>query len=267
MEWFCAYDFVSESGTVANPNGEQSPDGLAENLLTRDGANLGPSWVGFDGDEMIECDITTSSVDPSACVFFLVCDASDAATITLRRGTIAVPGSLVTTLTKCSPAHLWIGFSDVTTNTDQWTLQIDDTGAGTPSNPATLSAQFFGIGTRIVLGGAGHGLSVSRPSQSRALVDLSTHATGQLGADFANEQPSQFTLALEVGSHEDTDKWALLRAAWLSCKTVRPVLMCADKDRATEYGVTVLGRFVAMPVESVSPGMVVSSSVTVVEML
>lgn len=262
MEWFLAHDWLTL--TVSNPTSQQSPDGLAANAVSVGKGNYGASWV---GDDVLECNITSGAIRPSAAVFALVCDASDDAEITLRRGTIASPGDLVCTFEKCSPANLWIGFSDLTADTSAWYLKIDDSGAGTVSDPVTLEVAFFGIAARVVLGGGTEGLDIARPAQTRAVVDLSTHSAGQLGADFAAEQPTLCTLTMQVGSHEDTAAWARLRLAWLACKTVRPVLMCADKDRATEYGVTVLGRFAAMPSEAVEPGMMVGSSLSVVEMM
>lgn len=265
MEWFLAHTWLT--ATVTNPTSEQSPDGLAANATTYGLGNLGASWVGDEGDDVLECNVATAAIDPSTAAFALVCDAGDDAVITLRRGTIASPGDLVCTFAKCSPANVWVGFSAVSTLTSSWYLRIDDSAASDPSDPVAREVAFFGVAPRVVLGGGSEGLDIARTAQARAVTDLSTHSAGQLGADFASEQPTLYGLTLAVGSHEDTAGWARLRAAWLAAKTVRPVLMCADKERVAEYGVTVLGRFAAMPSEAVEPGMMVTSSVTVVEMV
>lgn len=265
MEWFVAHAWLTLS--VSSPSSENPPDGIAANAVIYGKGNLGPSWVGDEGDGVLDGNVTSDAIRPSSAVFALVCDASADAEITLRRGTRASPGDLVCTLQKCTPANLWIGFSTLTADTSSWYLRIDDSGAIGPSDAVAIEAKFFGIAPRVVLGGGTEGFDIARPAQMRQPTDLSTHATSQLGADFAAEQVTQYALTLQVGSHEDTAAWARLRTAILACKTVRPVLMCADKDRATEYGVAVLGRFTAMPGEPVDLGMMVSGAVSIVEVL
>lgn len=257
MEWFVAYDWLDL--TVSNPTSESSPDGLAANAVTYGVGNLGASWVGDEGDDVLECNITGEAIRPSSAVFALVCDASADAEITLRRGTIASPGDLVCTFAKCKPANLWIGFSEVTADTSSWYLRISD--PGDPSNPVAIEVKFFGIAPRVALSGIG------RPAQTRAPADLSTHAAGQLGADFAAEQVTQFTHTMQVYAHEDTAALESLWTAIDAVKTVRPILSCADRVNATKRGYSVLGRLPAIPVASVEPGMMVGFPLTVVEML
>ena len=263
MEWFLAHAWLT--ATVTNPTSEQSPDGLAANATTYGLGNLGASWVGDEGDDVLECDVATSAIDPSTGVFALVCDAGDDAVITLRRGTIASPGDLVCTFAKCSPANVWVGFSAVSTLTSSWYLRIDDSAASDPSDPVAREVAFFGVAPRVVLFGSS--VVTGRPGQAGSLADLSTHTPSQLGADFASEQVTQFTQTFAVTGHEDDAGLDRLWAAMLACKTVRPVLSCLDKDRATSRRQTVLGRFTALPPEPAEPGMMVAFSVSVVEMM
>jgi hypothetical protein len=261
MEWFVAYDWLTL--TVSDPTSENGPDGLAANAVIYGQGNLGPSWVGDEDDDVLECNITSDAIRPSSAAFAMVCDASDDAEITLRRGTIGSPGTLVTTFAKCWPANVWIGFSEVTADTSSWYLRISD--PGDPSNPVAIEVKFFGIAPRVSLTGSGG--AIGRPAQTRAPADLSTHAAGQLGADFASEQPEQFTLTMQVYAHEDTDELEDLWTAIDSVKTVRPILACADRVNATKRGYSVLGRLPALPVAPIEPGMMEGFSLTVVEML
>lgn len=260
MEWFVAHAWLA--ATVSNPSDQSSPDGLAANAVVYGLGNLGPSWV---GESPLTADVATDAIRPSSAVFVLVCDASDDSEITLRRGTRASPGTLVTTFAKCWPANVWIGFSEVTADTSSWVLSIDDP-SGTVSDPATVEVKFFGIAPRVALFSAA-GASIGRPAQTRTPADLSTHAQSQLGADFAAEQPTLHTQAMQVYAHDDETALGLLRRAIHAVKTVRPILSCTDKDTATSYGNTVLGRLPALPVEQVEPGMMVGFALSVVEML
>lgn len=263
MEQFVAYDF--DETTFSSPTSEQSPGGLAVNAQAFDGSTFGDAWVGQFGEPTLEADIASASANPSTKVLAVLTNASDAAVIEIYAGPQAGPRTLLATLSKCAPSNfLWVGFASSTTPITSWSVKIADDGSVDP-----IEVYFAGFATRRAINGGDQDLNVGREAHDGALADLSTHSIGQTGADFTSEQVPQFTQAWTFAAHEDTVGLHRLERAWDRCLTVRPVLSCFDVDTFTKRRRTVLGLFTGSPFAGahVDPGMMVSGTVTVLEMV
>lgn len=258
MKWSFAYNAASESATVSNPTSEQGPDGLAANVVVRDGTSHGPSWVGTAGATSKGCDFTLSVPILPGYVVVVNPRYSAAAVPKLWHNHQADTPVELCTLAKCSPANIWVGKPSGASGTN---LSYTVSDAGAPSTGLETPLILFGTRVDITT------FSVGRLSRGYTAHDLSTRQGGQLGAVWTCAQRRQFRQQIQVMAQDATGGLAALRALWAAVGLSGVVCSFLDFDDPTHYGNTNVGFFDADLTEAIEPGLVTNFPLTVVEMV
>lgn len=252
MAWIISYSPATL--TASNPTAQSSPDGLATYATTRDGANLGKSWVAASTSASV--DLASSVSGTPGYVLIAGSNLTSSATASLYKGAQGGGRTLLCALSKVSGANLWVGIPDqAVTSSTSFSLDVAD---------ATLSQieiPYIEMGTGTTL------TYLGRSSRVYDVADLSTRAQGQTGAVFASEQPTQFALSLDVSAQDSAASTSLdaLRAAFIACKTVRPLFMCLDTTNPARYGNSIYGLLTSIPKQPIGGGLITEFTVTIAE--
>lgn len=246
MKWSFAYNAASESATVSSPTSEQGPDGLAANVVVRDGTSLGPSWVGGAGATSKGCDFTLSVPILPGYVVVVGANYSAAAVPKLWHNHQADTPVELCTLAKCSPANIWVGKPSGASGTN---LSYTVSDAGAPSTG--LETPLILFGTRVDL----TDFEVGRPTANYTAHDLSARTQGQLGAVWTQKQRRQFRQAIQCLSHDAFGSMAAIRAMWEAVGLSELLVSFLDFDDPTHYGNTNVGFFESDLTEAIEAGL------------
>lgn len=243
MDIRLAHSFPSVDATVSDQSSQQSPDGLAANVVLHGSGSLGKPWVATAAATSMSCKLTFgSAITPTLCL--LVTNASDAATVTLRRDPDSAD-ELVGTLERCKPTSTWLDFFS-TTSDDEWLISISDAGA-----PDPLICYFAALGTHTQLSGG-----ATIPTSARQHADPSLGVQLRDGSTVFNPQPRMYRKTVEIHGGYGDDSLSELQTILDTVGVTEPVLFTTDATNFNDRGVTVFGRFEAVPEEPLEGAMV-----------
>jgi hypothetical protein len=252
MAWIVSYSPLTL--TASNPTAQSSPDGLATYATSRDGSNLGKSWVAAATSASV--DLAASTSGTPGYVLIAGSNLTSAATANFYKGAQSGSRTLLCALSKVPGTNLWVGIPNQSvTSSTSFSLDVAD------ATLTQIEIPYIEAGTGTVL------TYLGRPSRSYDPVDPSTRSVGQTGAVFTNRQPKQMVVSFAVQAQDSAASASLdvLRAAFEACGTAVPLFVCLDTTNPARYGNSIYGLLQQIPKQPIGGGMVTEFTVTIAE--